>query len=271
MTTPHDKGAHSPPHGPGSPSPAHDSGQFGQLGATGQGTDLTQQMDSAGPQTDDQGNAVELIPWNPAGKIDDEVERRTWPAGHAPGEAGHTPQGDVHTGAVKGGTHQGQEDTGPGRYGGPTGQTMAARRYAGATDDAPTDPVAGATTTLAAGAAAEGSDHTMRAPGAPSGHETWEGGTASDQAMHAKQDFEHAGHTAPTAPAGTHAAPASGHPAAPATGGQPAGSSTTGQHSATPSGTHTAGSSSTGGQHSAAAGSAHTTPQHSGSGHGETH
>ena len=225
MTTPHDKGAHTAPHGPGSPSPAHDSGQFGQLGATGKGTDLTQQMDSAGPQTDDQGNAVELIPWNPAGKIDDEVERRTWPAGHAPGEAGHAPQGDVHTGAVKGGTHQGQEDTGPGRYGGPTGQTMAAQRYAGATDDAPTDPMAGATTTLAAGAAAEGSDHTMRAPGSPSGHETWQGGTASDQAMHAKQDFEHAadhaGHSAPATPVGTHAAP----------GGHTAGSSTTGQHS----------------------------------------
>ncbi|MDQ2809040.1 MAG: hypothetical protein M3Z04_19370, partial [Chloroflexota bacterium] len=211
MTTPHDKGAPSPAHDSGSHSPAHGSGQFGELGETGKGTDLTQQMDSPGPQTDDQGNAVELIPWNPAGKIDDEVERRTWPAGQAPGEAGHTPQGDVHTGAVKGGTHQGQEDTGPGRYGGPTGHTMAAQRYSGATDDAPTDPVAAATTTLAAGAAADGGAHTMRPPGAADDHQTWEGGAASDQAMQAPQDFEHADqarHAPPVAPASGRATPA---------------------------------------------------------------
>ena len=269
MTTPHNKNTNAPDHG---------SGQFGQLGETGKGTDLTEQMDSAGPQTDDHGQAVELIPWNPVGKIDDEVERRTWPTGQAPSQPGDTAAGDVHSGAVKGGTHQGQEDTGPGRYGGPTAQTMANQRYAGASDNAPTDPVAGATTTLAASAAQEESDHTMRPPGAEGQHQTWEGGTASDQAMHAPQEFEHAGHvghSAPPAPAATHAppaaaagghstppAPGAGHPtaASSATGGQ---SSTTGQHSGTAGSTHTPPQ---GGSHSTP-----TTPQHGGSGHGDSH
>ncbi len=242
MTTPHDKHTNPPAHSADNPPLTHGSGQFGELGQGGPGSDLTRQMDSTGPQTDNSG-AVEFIPWDAAGKIDDEVERRTWPPGQGPNAPAGTPpapSGDVHTGAVKGGTHQGQEDTGPGRYGGPTGHTMAAQRYAGASDNAPTDPVAGAVTTLAAETAA---DHTMRPAGPGGQHQTWEGGTAGDQAMQAAQTFEHTGGQ-PTPAADTH----------------PSGGGSSSRHSGT------AGSS---GQHTGPSSTGHNTPQSSG--HGETH
>src|SRR6476469_5536285 len=57
---------------------AGDAGsQFGQESRSGQGADLTEQMDATGPDTGGGASEPDLIPWDPTGKIDDEVERRT--------------------------------------------------------------------------------------------------------------------------------------------------------------------------------------------------
>src|SRR5437867_13447380 len=86
----------------------------------------------------------EGIPWDPRGKLDDLVERRTAPAGVT------STAGDQATlGSPKGGGESADaEDAGPGRYGGAE-DAPSPNRYAGASDDAPTSPTAGATTTLA--------------------------------------------------------------------------------------------------------------------------
>ncbi len=89
----------------------------------------------------------DVIPWDPAGKLDDEVERRT--AGPAPATGG-TP--------------------------GALGETVSPNRYAGATDAAPTSPPAGATTTLGGMTGTEAAAELSGAPGyfpseeAPSGY-----------------------------------------------------------------------------------------------------
>ncbi len=61
---------------PGPPPQSAGSGQFGEVDQTGQGTDLTAQMESAGPSSGNVPNSDDMIPWDPTGKIDDEVERR---------------------------------------------------------------------------------------------------------------------------------------------------------------------------------------------------
>jgi len=126
--------------------------------------------------TGDQGDAglIPEIPWDPTGKIDDEVERRT-------------------LGSPKGGGQNPQAGgAGPGRYGGELDETVSPNRYAGASDDAPTSPTAGATTTLAS-LTAEESDHEMR-QGAGSSQqddsETWQGGQATQEAMQAGDEFD---------------------------------------------------------------------------------
>ncbi|HUS16846.1 MAG TPA: hypothetical protein VM536_17760 [Chloroflexia bacterium] len=188
------------------------TGQFGEVGRTGKGTDLTEQMESVGPSSSNIPGSDDMIPWDPTGKIDDEVERR-WHAG-APGEPSPNAGVRGNLGSPKGGGETAPiGDVGPGRYGGATeGRQMADRRYAGATDDAPTSPEAGATTTTAALAAGD-SEHELRAAhthGHDEGsHESWQGGAASEQLKkqaaqqqggtasgHGKQqpDPEHRGH-----------------------------------------------------------------------------
>jgi hypothetical protein len=128
---------------------------------------------SAGAGSADESGLIPEIPWDPTGKIDDEVERRT-------------------LGSPKGGGQNPQSgNTGPGRYGGTNSDTPSPNRYAGASDDAPTSPTAGATTTLAS-LTAEETDHEMR-QGASSGPtdtaETWQGGQATQEAMQAGDEF----------------------------------------------------------------------------------
>jgi len=116
------------------------SGQFGEDEDTGQGTNLTAQMESVGP---DAGNL-------PPAAGDGGVSAANAPAADA-----------MNLGSPKGGGDDpGAADSGLGRYGGED-ETLSPNRYAGASDDAPTSPTAGATTTLAA-ISAGGAEHEMR-------------------------------------------------------------------------------------------------------------
>ena len=151
--------------------------QFGQENRSGQGADLTEQMDAAGPDTGGGSSEPDLIPWDPTGKIDDEVERRTRQptAGSGggvtgPSAGGGAPSTGGPSGRSGGGQSGGRGVTGRGGqapadtgYGGGA-ETLSANRYADATDNAPTDPEEGATTPLAS-LAAEDQDATGSAAG----------------------------------------------------------------------------------------------------------
>ena len=148
---------------------AGDAGsQFGQESRSGQGADLTEQMDATGPDTGGGASEPDLIPWDPTGKIDDEVERRTRQpgAGSAGGATGPSAGGgSPSTGSGQigrsGGAGQSGASGATGRGGqtpagsgyGSGAETLSVNRYADATDNAPTDPEEGATTTLASLAA----------------------------------------------------------------------------------------------------------------------
>jgi hypothetical protein len=165
--------------------------QFGQESQTGQGADLTEQMDSAGPGAGSASSEPDLIPWDPTGKIDDEVERRTRQPAATGGGASPSPgagRGGASAGGQAGGAARGPDGSGgsaagqggqqpdSGGYGGGA-ETLSANRYADATDEAPTDPEEGATTTLASlaaedlespsGAADRGSRGAAPRPGQP--------------------------------------------------------------------------------------------------------
>ena len=81
---------------PGPPPQHAVSGQFGEAGQTGQGSDLTAQMESTGPSAGNVPGGDDLIPWDPTGKIDDEVERRY----RKPPGAPQTPAGNAGRGAA---------------------------------------------------------------------------------------------------------------------------------------------------------------------------
>jgi hypothetical protein len=81
---------------PGPPPQNAVSGQFGEVGETGQGSDLTAQMESTGPSSGNVPGGDDLIPWDPTGKIDDEVERRY----RKPPATSQTPAGNAGRGAT---------------------------------------------------------------------------------------------------------------------------------------------------------------------------
>src|SRR5690348_1185674 len=129
---------------PGPPPQNAVSGQFGEVDQTGQGTDLTAQMESAGPSSGNVPGGDDLIPWDPTGKIDDEVERRYRkpPAASAPpaGTAGRgaTPQTPSGNDPGAGAPQSGPLPRDAGIYGGDTAGGSSGD-YSGPITSAPAD------------------------------------------------------------------------------------------------------------------------------------